>query len=134
MIESREISSAMEPNMAMPKKGLRKLVIDGKGFYVSVKGRALTDAGDVPLSFVVHLEGNDRAKLLIKGITSRDYWIDFPDIEKYSDRALTLTPKSIVAVIRHCIAEGWEPDGTGQTNVQLDNSKLESIIAAAQVS
>ncbi len=116
----------------MPKKGLRKLVIDGRRYYVSLSGRGYTESGAVPLGFAVHLEGNDRAKLLVQGITSRDYWLDYPDVAKFVDGSLTLTPKSIVAVIRHCLNEGWDPEGTGQTNVQIDNSELTPIVASSE--
>ena len=116
--------------MAMPKKGLRKLVINQRRYFASVSGGRINESGDVPISFVVHPDGNDRAKLIVKGITSRDYWYDFPDTEKTQELGVAITPKNMVCVIEHCLAEGWDPDGTGQTNFSIDNEKLAAIVDA----
>lgn len=114
--------------MAMPRNGLRKLVVDGQTYFVSLSGKRLDAAGNVPISFVAHLEGNDATKLVVKGITSRRFWHDYPNAEQFVDGVFRVTPRIAVTIIRHGISQGWDPKGKGQTTVELRNGELQAML------
>ena len=57
----------------------------------------------------------------------RDYWFDFPDIDR--EKTFAITPRVICELIRHALASGWSPTETKtQALVELDNDGLFAIM------
>ena len=98
--------------MALPKNKSRRIAIDDID-YRYVISISWKDDGNFEFNITVQNESSNGSKLLLKGLVTRNFWLDFSDKVGgaiNSDLYPTITPKHIAYFIRLAIAEGWSSD------------------------
>ena len=98
--------------MTLPKKNSRPIEVDAVPLRYVVSVSKASEAGLLPMNLTAQL-GTGRGRILkAHGLFTRDFWLDFPDVEA-SDSYPTLKPADVAAVIRLARASGWNPKDTG---------------------
>jgi len=98
--------------MTLPKKGSRKLVVDGRTYRWAIRksptyGEALEESN---LLAAVELFDTPASTLLIEFDCPRsDSWM--------SESKVSIGPAHISAAVRKGIAQGWQPEQRGKTYV-----------------
>ncbi len=63
--------------------------------------------------------------LLVKGLITRDYWLDFPRINDHDKSEYPIiTSRHIILVINNARKQGWKHDGT-EKRFELDMTNEE---------
>jgi len=73
------------------------------------------------LNLTIQVESGIGSILKVVGLTTRDHWLDFPQLET-ADRYLSLNPRHAARLIRHALIKGWDAQQAG-VPFHLDASK-----------
>jgi hypothetical protein len=98
--------------MAIPKKGSRKIMVDGRRFrwFVRRKPSYSQALGESLLSFAVELADQPAQVLHVYLDAARpDAWINAGPV--------TISPGLVAVVIRQAVRDGWMPETAGPTFV-----------------
>jgi len=108
--------------VALPKNKSRKIVVAGNEFRYTVSITSKDD-GKYDFNIAIQSEEHNGCKLLLKGLVTRNFWLDFSDLvgEKGVDfsKYPTITPKHIEHFIKRAIENGWDYTKSGK-NFTLD--------------
>ena len=113
--------------MALNKSKSRPITVDDNKFryIISISWH---DGGKFDFNITVQSEAHNGCKLLLKGLVTRDFWLDFSDnLGEEIDNTdyPTITPKHISAFIMRAINEGWEYSSTGKDFIlKVSNENL----------
>ncbi|MGF1767089.1 hypothetical protein L4D06_06855 [Enterovibrio makurazakiensis] len=113
--------------MALPKNKSRKIVVDDVEyrFAISISWK---DNGEFDFNITVQSEKSNAGKLILKGLVTRNFWLDFSDLvgEKIKkDLYPTITPKHIEYFIKLAIDKGWKHSQNGDNfNLVVNNKQL----------
>src|SRR5437868_13297718 len=100
-----------------PKK-TRSYVIDGRDYAVSISDTAPDREGNVRMRVSFRAQFGSRSVCLVRGLTNRSFWQDYPEIEKMRAAAISITPKIVCGMIRLARQAGWDPDAS-RSNFEL---------------
>src|SRR5579872_3624195 len=92
-----------------PRK-TRLYVIDGRDYAVSISDTGIDREGNIPLRVSFRAQFGSRSVCLVRGLTNRSFWHDYPEIEKMRAAAISITPKIVCDLIRLAHRKGWEPE------------------------
>ena len=98
--------------MTLPKKNSRPVEVDSVRLRYMVSVSRTGKSGLHPVNLTVQVENGQGRILKAHGLFTRDFWLDFPEIED-SDRYPALTPADVAAVVRLACANGWNPTEPG---------------------
>ena len=59
-----------------------------------------------------------RSVCLVRGLTNRSFWHDYPNVEQMREQAISITPLVISALIRLAHQSGWNP-AASKSNFEL---------------
>jgi len=98
--------------MTLPRKSSRYIEVDAVRFrYIISKSRIGSDM-HFSLNLTIQLEDDTGRLLQIKGLRSRDFWLDFPRIAS-AEKYVILKPRHVAEIIRCARALGWNPHQPG---------------------
>jgi hypothetical protein len=85
---------------------------------VSISDAAIDQEGNVPLQISIRAQFGSRSVCLVRGLTNRSVWHDYPETEKMRAAAISITPKVVCGLIRLAQRDGWDP-GASNSNFEL---------------
>jgi hypothetical protein len=94
--------------MALPRKGSRRIAVDGLVFRWLVRRRPTycQALGWSPLSFVVELADESGARLVVAlPYAHPGNWLGLP--------SASVRPATVAAALRHALSAGWQPHRPG---------------------
>ena len=108
--------------MALPKNKSRKIIVNDIPFRYAISTTLIEDSNyDYKLNITVQSESNG-SKLLIKGLRTRDFWLDISDHPEDLSQYKIVTPKHMECFINIALEKGWEHSVKGE-NFQLNANK-----------
>ena len=84
-------------NMAFPKSKQKRLVVDDLPYIACVSENGRVADGGVKLRVIVQADYGHESLCVISGMVIRDYWFDFPDIDR--EKTFAITPRVILSLI-----------------------------------
>ncbi len=111
--------------MALPKSKSRKIVVSDVEYRYAISV-SWKDDGLFDFNITVQNEENNGCKLLLKGLVTRDFWLDFSEnIGEAVERSSypTITPKHIAHFIYMARQQGWKHTAQGADFTLLVNNK-----------
>ena len=115
--------------MALPKNKSRKISVAGNEFryVISISWK---ENGNFYFNITIQSEIHNGSKLLLKGLVTRDFWLDFSDfvVENVDmNEYPTITPKHIAHFIMSATENGWDFSTNGKDFVlEVKNEDLTS--------
>jgi hypothetical protein len=100
-----------------PRK-TRPYTVDGRDYVVSISDAAIDPEGNIPLRISLRAEFGSRSVCLVRGLTNRSFWHDYPHIDKMEAAAVSVTPKIVCELIRLAHRQGWDPNAS-KSNFEL---------------
>jgi len=95
--------------MSLSKKNTRNILIDGQKYRYKISRSKPHNNGVFSISITIECDTIYRSILSVKGLFSRDYWLDFPNISSNLNDYLTICSKDITLFIKDAIKQGWKP-------------------------
>jgi hypothetical protein len=116
----------------MRKSVPRDYTIDGKPYSVSISAGKIDREGDVHLRVTFRALYGTRSVCLVRGVTNRSYWHDYPDVESMRERSISLTPRVVCELVRLAHRAGWAP-ATVRSNFRVDVTRddIRAIVAVS---
>ncbi|MFK7969277.1 MAG: hypothetical protein AB8F95_02870 [Bacteroidia bacterium] len=99
--------------MTLPRKKSKPIHVDGIDYRYIISTSRL-ESEFFSLNVTIQIAHGEGAVLSVKGLTTRNFWLDFPDIEPDSKQYKTLSPAHIAQYIKKGIAKGWNPEIQGR--------------------
>jgi len=100
------------------------MIFDGKPYAVSISEGEIDAEGNVHLDITFRALFGNRSVCLVRGVTNRSYWQDYPAIDEMRARAVSVTPKVAYYLVRIAHARGWNPE-TCKSNFEMNASKAD---------
>jgi hypothetical protein len=102
------------PNSVPPRHGKsrrnRPYTVDGRDYTASISTAGVDNEKNIQLRVSFHAQFGNRSVCLVRALTNRSFWHDYPEIEKMRSAAISITPKIICGLIRLAHREGWDPE------------------------
>ena len=111
----------------MRKEKPRKYDVDGREYAVSISVGEIDEEDTVHLRITIRALFGNRSVCLVRGVTNRSFWHDYPYVEQMRKESISVTPKVVCGLISRAHSEGWNPEGS-RTNFEMFTNK-ESIRA-----
>jgi len=106
--------------MTLAKKNSRPIEVDLRRFRYVISQATAGAGGRFSLNLTVQIESGRGCILRASGLLTRDYWLDFPNIES-ADNYVVVRPRDVAAVIRRALDSGWNPENAGEPFVHTIN-------------
>ena len=97
----------------LPKRKSRPITVQGNRFRYVIS-QSWKDDGWFDFNITVQSELHNGSKLFVKGLVTRNFWLDVPNPKPDSNAYLVLTPGHIGNYINQGIDEGWLYDQSAQ--------------------
>ena len=96
--------------MTLTKKKSKAICIDGKRFRYQVSTTKIDANRNYSLNLTVELEEEAGTTLQVKGLVTRDYWLDISEGATWNigDYPVIL-PRHVSSIVKHAIKSGWNP-------------------------
>ena len=94
----------------MRKLKPRNFTIDGKPYAVSISAGEIDREQDVHLHVAFRALFGNRSVCLVRGLTNRSFWHDYPAIEEMREKSISITPKIVCDLVRLARRSGWSPE------------------------
>jgi len=118
--------------MARPKP--RLYTIDGKPYTISISQGEIDREQNVHLHVTFRAIFGERSFCLIRGLTNRLFWLDYPDIAQMRAKSVSLTPGIVCALVRLAHRTGWNPeDCKSNFEMYATNDDIRAFGAASDV-
>lgn len=85
---------------------------------MSISPRGFDRDNNVRLRVSFRAQFGSRSVCLVRGLTNRSFWLDYPQIEAMRAAAISITPKVVGGLIRLARQKGWDPDAS-KSNFEL---------------
>ncbi|GMQ57189.1 hypothetical protein AN1V17_15840 [Vallitalea sediminicola] len=90
----------------MSKKGLRKIMINGKSYNWKISNE------NHFLILVCEKSYNEGSKIIVNlDSETHKFWLEFPHVENLNLRPIT--PRDVKEIISQAIEQGWNPEAKG---------------------
>lgn len=101
--------------MTLTKKKSRTIAMKGKLYRYQVSMTRIDDNWNYTLNLTVELENSDGCVLQVKGLVTRDFWLDISDGASWNigDYPVIL-PRHISAIVTSAHKKGWNPSIPGK--------------------
>ena len=99
--------------MSLPKKKSRPIRVNDIDFRYIISTTHIDDDWNFKLNVTIQIADGDGAALTIKGIVTRDFWLDVSDPPRSEYNYRVILPNHIEKFIRKGIEEGWNPQQKG---------------------
>ena len=113
--------------MALNKSKSRPISV-GENLFRYIISISWHDNGEFNFNITVQSDEYNGCKLLLKGLVTRDFWLDFSDnIGEVINKSNypTITPKHIAAFINQALNQGWDFTSKGKDfTLKVSNENL----------
>ena len=113
--------------MALAKNKSRNITVDQIHYRYTVS-ITWKENGVFQFNITVQSTQGNGSKLLLKGLVTRDFWLDFSDVvhhEKlYPSSYPVITPRHIEYFIKKARKEGWDTRSKGTFILKVSNEAL----------
>jgi len=111
--------------MSLPKKKSRPILIDDIDYRYIISTSLIDDDWNFKLNVTVQISEGEGSALCVKGLVTRDFWLDFSDPPRSMDNYPVVLPNHIEKFVKQAIKEGWNPKKKNPTfNLVLDNKSV----------
>lgn len=111
--------------MALSIKKSRPITIDKCSYRYQISNTKVDKDGNYKLNLTIQTVEPDANILLVKGLITRDYWLDFPRIHDHDKSEYSIiTSKHITKAITKARKQGWKYDGK-EKRFELDMTNEE---------
>jgi hypothetical protein len=102
---------------------------------VSITDAGFDDDGNVLLRVSFRAGFGNRSVCIMRGLTNRSFWHDFPEIERIRATAISITPRVVCELIRMAHQTGWNPV-VSKSNFEFlaDREIVRSAVQSASIS
>lgn len=108
----------------LSKRHSRPIVVGDNTYRYAISKKASSD-GEFEVQITVQSEEYNGAKLLVRGLITRDYWLDMPDRVGEPTDYLVIKPSHIESMIEQAIEGGWDYSQSGADYmVVLQNDEI----------
>jgi len=108
--------------MSLPKIKSRPITVNDIDFRYIISTSLIDDDCNYKLNVIIQIAEGDGAALAVKGLVTRDSWLDFSDPPRNMINYPVVLPNHIEKFIRKGIEEGWNPQQKGpEFSLELDN-------------
>ena len=104
--------------MAMPKARGRIYQVAGREYAVAISAGELDEENNVRLRISIQAHFGNRTFCLVRGVTNRSFWHDYPNIEAMTKVSISLTPSVACGLIVLAHSTGWDPEAS-KSNFEL---------------
>ena len=108
--------------MAMPKAKGRVFQIDGREYAVAISPGGFDEGGNVRLRISIRAHFGNRSFCLVRGVTNRSFWHDYPDIEEMRKASISIGPRQACGFVALAHSMGWKPEAS-KSNFELQATK-----------
>jgi len=110
--------------MTLSIRKSRPITIEGNSYRYQVSTTKVDKDGNYRLNLTI--QSSKSNILLVKGLITRDYWLDFPSILEHDKSEYPIiTSRHIIKAIKKARKEGWNHDGTDKRFVlYMTNEEL----------
>ncbi|MBV1911430.1 MAG: hypothetical protein KUG78_19210 [Kangiellaceae bacterium] len=116
--------------MTLTTKKSRPITVDDVVYRYQVSTTNIDDDWNFTLNLTVQIVEPKGGALLVKGLVTRDFWLDFSYGPKWNQGDYpTILPRHLAIIVRKAISKGWEPRKNGKafevstTNESFFNEK-----------
>jgi len=112
--------------MTLSIKKSRPITIDNCSYRYQISTTKIDKDGNYRLNLTIQTVEPEANILLVKGLITRDYWLDFPRINDHdkSDYPI-ITSSHIIKAITKARKQGWKYDGTDKRfELDITNEEL----------
>jgi hypothetical protein len=112
--------------MTLSTKKSRPITIDGNSFRYQISTTKTDKDGNYRLNLTIQTAEPVSNILLVKGLITRDYWLDFPRINDHDKSEYPIiTSRHIIKSITKARKHGWKYDGTDKRfELDMTNEEL----------
>ena len=96
----------------------RPYTVDSRDYTATISPAGFDAEENVRMRVSIRAEFGHRSVCVVRGITNRSYWHDYPDVESMQAAAISITPQVVCGIIRLAREKGWDPD-TSKSNFAL---------------
>ena len=97
----------------IPKKKSRPITVDETNYRYVISTAHTETSGEFHLNVTVQMAEVNGSILAVKGLITRDYWLDVPNEVHSKDHYPVLQPSHIAQFIQQAVKEGWQPKQKG---------------------
>lgn len=107
---------------------MKQHIHNNQPYLYAVSDRGMDNNENVILSVTIRADYASRSVCLFRGILSRSYWHDYPEVEPTKQGTVPITPGVISKLIDYAQTQGWDP-ATSRSNFELtvDNEVVRSL-------
>lgn len=100
----------------------RTVRVNNIDFRYIISTTLIDDDWNLKLDVTIQIAKGDGATLAIKGLVTRDFWLDFSNSPRSMDNYPVILPNHIEKFIKKGVEEGWSPQKKGsEFNLELEN-------------
>lgn len=111
--------------MSLPKKKSRLITVNDIDFRYIISTSLIDDDWNFKLNVTIQIAEGQGATLSIKGLVTRDFWLDFSDPPRNMDNYPVILPSHIEKFIKNGMEEGWNPQAKGsEFSLELENKSV----------
>jgi len=108
--------------MTMPKAKGRIVHVDGQSYEVSVSAGSIDEEQNVPLRISIRAQFGSQGFCVVRGVTNRSFWHDYPNIEEMRAASISVGPRQLCGLIALARSQGWDPS-TSKSTFELNATR-----------
>ncbi|TPV54578.1 hypothetical protein FJ444_18930 [Aestuariibacter sp. GS-14] len=104
--------------MTLSKKKSRPITVDGESYRFQISTSKLDENHNFFLNLTVLRDVANGKAMQVKGLVTRNFWLDISDSENYEiDNYPVIRPSHVATIVRKAIAGGWDSSPNGNALV-----------------
>lgn len=117
-------------NHGRPRRS-RPFQVDGREYAVTIAAAGRDSEENVQMRVTIRAQFASRSVCVLRGLTKRAYWVDYPNFDVQGAGAISITPQAICVLIRHARQQGWNPEAS-KSNFELtiDNEVFRALMSS----
>jgi len=96
--------------MTMPRGKSQSYTVDGRAYDVAISAGEIDEDDNVRLRISIQAAFGRNSVCLMRGITNRSYWHDYPCTKEMRRAAVSIAPRQVFGLIKLAHASGWDPE------------------------
>lgn len=112
--------------MTLSIKKSRSITVKGESYRYQISTTKIDKGGNYRLNLTIQTTEPDSNILLVKGLITRDYWLDFPRINDHDKSEYPIiTSRHIIKAIKTAQKLGWKrKDNDKRFELDMTNEEL----------
>lgn len=124
------MTKSIPGNHGRPRRS-RPFQVDGRDYAVTIATAGLDAEENVQMRATIRAQFGSRSVCIVRGLTSRAYWLDYPNVDTHDAGAISITPQAVCVLIRHARQHGWDPEGAKSNfELRIDNDEFRTLMTS----